>query len=115
MLCAASLQKIADLEGCPDYTEQQLLAAQAQVTNLEENAGVPSVEETERSCYRGIRATVICGPHCCSAERRASRVVARSCADAFGNEVNQKAREVISSGSAEKQTELDEIDRPQSP
>ena len=42
----AMLQKIADLKGRLTSTEQQLAAAQAQVANLEENASVPSVEET---------------------------------------------------------------------
>ena len=105
------LQKIADLKGRLTSTEQQLAAAQAQVANLEENASVPSVEETNA-------AAIAASEHQISqvlivAQQSADKLVAdaRANAERIRNEADQKAREVIRQALAEKQTELDEIDR----
>ena len=107
----AMLQKIADLKGRLTSTEQQLAAAQAQVANLEENASVPSVEETNA-------AAIAASEHQISqvlivAQQSADKLVAdaRANAERIRNEADQKAREVIRQALAEKQTELDEIDR----
>lgn len=107
----AMLQKIADLKGRLTSTEQQLTAAQAQVASLEENASVPSVEETNA-------AAVVASEHQISqvlivAQQSADKLVAdaRANAERIRNEADQKAREVIRQALAEKQTELDEIDR----
>jgi len=103
------LQKIADLKGRLTSTEQQLAAAQAQVENLEESA--PSVEETNA-------AAIAASEHQISqvlivAQQSADKLVAdaRANAERIRNEADQKAREVIRQALAEKQTELDEIDR----
>jgi len=105
----AMLQKIADLKGRLTSTEQQLAAAQAQVENLEESA--PSVEETNA-------AAIAASEHQISqvlivAQQSADKLVAdaRANAERIRNEADQKAREVIRQALAEKQTELDEIDR----
>lgn len=105
----AMLQKIADLKGRLTSTEQQLAAAQAQVENLEESA--PSVEETNA-------AAIVASEHQISqvlivAQQSADKLVAdaRANAERIRNEADQKAREVIRQALAEKQTELDEIDR----
>ena len=107
----AMLQKIADLKGRLTSTEQQLAAAQAQVANLEENASVPSVEETNA-------AAIAASEHQISqvlivAQQSADKLVAdaRANAERIRNEADPKAREVIRQALAEKQTELDEIDR----
>ncbi len=105
----AMLQKIADLKGRLTSTEQQLAAAQAQVENLEEST--PSVEETNA-------AAIAASEHQISqvlivAQQSADKLVAdaRANAERIRNEADQKAREVIRQALAEKQTELDEIDR----
>ena len=105
----AMLQKIADLKGRLTSTEQQLAAAQAQVENLEESA--PSVEETNA-------AAIAASEHQISqvlivAQQSADKLVAdaRANAERIRNEADQKAREVIRQALAEKQTELDELDR----
>lgn len=105
----AMLQKIADLKGRLTSTEQQLAAAQAQVENLEESA--PSVAETNA-------AAIAASEHQISqvlivAQQSADKLVAdaRANAERIRNEADQKAREVIRQALAEKQTELDEIDR----
>ena len=105
----AMLQKIADLKGRLTSTEQQLAAAQAQVENLEESA--PSVEETNAAAIAAsehqISQVIIV------AQPSADKLVAdaRANAERIRNEADQKAREVIRQALAEKQTELDEIDR----
>ena len=105
----AMLQKIADLKGRLTSTEQQLAAAQAQVENLEEST--PSVEETNAAAIaaseRQISQVLIV------AQQSADKLVAdaRANAERIRNEADQKAREVIRQALAEKQTELDEIDR----
>lgn len=113
----AMLQKIADLKGRLTSTEQQLAAAQAQVANLEERTVAPAapVAEVEPSASsdqlaaseRQISQVLIV------AQQSADKLVAdaRATAERIRNDADAKAREVIRQALAEKQTELDEIDR----
>ena len=118
----AMLQKIADLKGRLNNTEQQLAAANAQIASLEENAGAtqlaapaPVVAPTPASASavdlsvseRQISQVLIV------AQQSADKLVAeaRDNAERIRNEADQKAREVIRQALAEKQNELDEIDR----
>lgn len=110
------LQKIADLKGRLTTSEQQLAAAQAQVAQLKEQttmaapvepapAPVPQSEFT--ASERQISQVLIV------AQQSADKLVAdaRTNAENIRNEADQKAREVIRQALAEKQNELDEIDR----
>ena len=116
------LQKIADLKGRLNNTEQQLAAANAQIASLEENAGAtqlaapaPVVAPTPAPApavdlsvsERQISQVLIV------AQQSADKLVAeaRDNAERIRNEADQKAREVIRQALAEKQNELDEIDR----
>ena len=112
----AMLQKIADLKGRLTTSEQQLTAAQAQVAQLKEQttmaapvepapAPVPQSEFT--ASERQISQVLIV------AQQSADKLVAdaRTNAENIRNEADQKAREVIRQALAEKQNELDEIDR----
>ena len=116
----AMLQKIADLKGRLNNTEQQLAAANAQVASLEENAGAtqlaapapvvaqPAAPAVDLSVSeRQISQVLIV------AQQSADKLVAeaRDNAERIRNEADQKAREVIRQALAEKQNELDEIDR----
>ena len=116
----AMLQKIADLKGRLNNTEQQLAAANAQIAGLEENAGAtqlaapaPVVAPTPAPAAdlsvseRQISQVLIV------AQQSADKLVAeaRDNAERIRNEADQKAREVIRQALAEKQNELDEIDR----
>ncbi len=118
----AMLQKIADLKGRLNNTEQQLAAANAQIASLEENAGAtqlaapaPVVASTPAPAAavdlsvseRQISQVLIV------AQQSADKLVAeaRDNAERIRNEADQKAREVIRQALAEKQNELDEIDR----
>lgn len=118
----AMLQKIADLKGRLNNTEQQLAAANAQIASLEENAGAtqlaapaPVVAPTPAPVSavdlsvseRQISQVLIV------AQQSADKLVAeaRDNAERIRNEADQKAREVIRQALAEKQNELDEIDR----
>ena len=118
----AMLQKIADLKGRLNNTEQQLAAANAQIASLEENAGAtqlaapaPVVTPTPAPAAavdlsvseRQISQVLIV------AQQSADKLVAeaRDNAERIRNEADQKAREVIRQALAEKQNELDEIDR----
>lgn len=118
----AMLQKIADLKGRLNNTEQQLAAANAQIASLGENAGAtqlaapaPVVAPTPAPApavdlsvsERQISQVLIV------AQQSADKLVAeaRDNAERIRNEADQKAREVIRQALAEKQNELDEIDR----
>lgn len=115
----AMLQKIADLKGRLNNTEQQLAAANAQIASLEENAGAtqlaapapvvapapaPAVDLSVSE--RQISQVLIV------AQQSADKLVAeaRDNAERIRNEADQKAREVIRQALAEKQAELDEIE-----
>lgn len=111
----AMLQKIADLKGRLTSTEQQLAAAQAQIANLEERGSAPApavpapapASDTISASERQISQVLIV------AQQSADKLVAdaRDNAERIRNEADQKAREVIRQALAEKQNELDEIDR----
>lgn len=112
----AMLQKIADLKGRLNNTEQQLAAANAQIASLEENAGATQLAAPAPVVAPAVDLSV--------SERQISQVLivaqqsadklvaeARDNAERIRNEADQKAREVIRQALAEKQNELDEIDR----
>jgi cell division initiation protein len=113
----AMLQKIADLKGRLNTSEQQLAAAQAQVAQLKEQtvsapapAPAPSPSATVAdfsASERQISQVLIV------AQQSADKLIAdaRTSAENIRNEADQKAREVIRQALAEKQNELDEIDR----
>ena len=111
----AMLQKIADLKGRLTSTEQQLDAAQAQIATLEERGPVtiaaPVAPVQQDNAYgaseRQISQVLIV------AQQSADKLLAdaRDNADRIRNEADAKAREVIRQALAEKQNELDEIDR----
>ena len=117
----AMLQKIADLKGRLNSTESQLSAAQAQVASLQDAsvaapapAPAPAVTAPAEPVSSSLGAS----------ERQISQVLivaqqsadkllaeARETAEKVRNDADQKAREVIRQALAEKQNELDEIDR----
>lgn len=106
----AMLQKIADLKGRLTNTEQQLAVAQDQIAHFEENSGKTAADKTN--------AAVAASEHQISqvllvAQASADKLVAdaKDNAERIRNEADQKAREVIRQALAEKQNELDEIDR----
>jgi cell division initiation protein len=115
----AMLQKIADLKGRLTSTEQQLAAAQAQVANMENTgatmlaaptpapAPAPVADGALAASERQISQVLIV------AQQSADKLVAdaRESAEAIRNDADAKAREVIRQALAEKQSELDEIDR----
>ena len=109
----AMLQKIADLKGRLTSTEQQLSAAKAQIASYEERgsatvaAPVVSQPEAVSASERQISQVLIV------AQQSADKLVAdaRANAEKIRNEADGKAREVIRQALAEKQNELDEIDR----
>ena len=114
----AMLQKIADLKSRLNSTEQQLAAANAQIASLEEQQSsaapstaitqpaIPTVNFNTASEEQISRVLIV-------AQQSADKMVdeARDNADRIRNEADQKAREVIRQALAEKQNELDEIDR----
>ena len=106
----AMLQKIADLKGRLTNTEQQLAVAQGQIAHFEENS--------EKTAEDKTNAAVAASEHQISqvllvAQASADKLVAdaKDNAERIRNEADQKAREVIRQALAEKQNELDEIDR----
>lgn len=111
----AMLQKIADLKSRLTASDQALDAARAQIAQLQaqlQNAGsqaeiVPSNSSAVVATERQISQALIV------AQQSADRIVAeaRDNADKIRTEADQKAREVIRQALAEKQNELDEIDR----
>lgn len=117
----AMLQKIADLKTRLNNAESQLGASQAQVSELQiqlENANVaaanaaaapapaPAVNALAASESQISKVLIV-------AQQSADKLVAdaRENAESIRNEADQKAREVIRQALAEKQAELDEIDR----
>ena len=112
----AMLQKIADLKGRLTSTEQQLSAAQAQIASLEEAsaatmpapvAPTPVQTDTITASERQISQVLIV------AQQSADKILndARDAAERIRTDADAKAREVIRQALAEKQNELDEIDR----
>lgn len=102
----AMLAKIVDLKQRLTSTEQQLAAAQAQLAEQPSAPAVPAAPDYSAT-ERQISAALI------TAQQSADRIVgeARESADRIRSEADAKAREVIRQALAEKQNELDEIDR----
>ncbi len=111
----AMLKKIADLKGRLNNTEQQLAAAQAHAAELEDRGGatsyspLPSIDPTPTvsASERQISQVLIV------AQQSADNLVAEAQenAEKIRSDADAKAREVIRQALAEKQNELDEIDR----
>ncbi len=115
----AMLQKIADLKGRLTTAEQQLASSQAQVAELESKAAAPSATVIAPApAPEPVQAGPSPTEHQISqvlivAQQSADKLVedARANAESIRNDADQKAREVIRQALAEKQNELDEIDR----
>ncbi|MCH3943344.1 MAG: DivIVA domain-containing protein [Atopobiaceae bacterium] len=114
----AMLQKIADLKGRLNTSEQQLVASEAQVEQLQ--AQLSAAPQVSQATVADISAQ----PGTTASEKQISQVLivaqqsadkivaeARENADKIRTEADTKAREVIRQALAEKQNELDEIDR----
>lgn len=113
----AMLQKIADLKGRLTASDQALEAARAQVAQLQGELAAGQKQQvvamssvapsTSGATEQQISQALI------AAQQTADRIVsdARESADKIRTEADQKAREVIRQALAEKQNELDEIDR----
>ena len=111
----AMLKKIKELKDRLTASEQQLAASQAQVTQLREQAAqapAPIVQATAPQTNLGASESQI-SRVLIIAQQSADKLVedARANAESIRNEADRKAREVIRQALAEKQTELDEIDR----
>ena len=108
----AMLQKIADLKGRLTASEQQLAAAQAQIAQLQSQqpaeAATPVAAPTGLTASESQISKVLI-----VAQQSADKIVseARDNAEKIRNDADQKAREVIRQALAEKQSELDEMDR----
>ena len=110
------LKKIRDLKDRLTASEQQLAASQAQVVQLREQASqapAPIVQATapQQSSLGASESQI--SRVLIIAQQSADKLVedARANAENIRNEADRKAREVIRQALAEKQTELDEIDR----
>ena len=112
----AMLQKIADLKSRLNSSEQQLAAAQAQIETLQAQKGAaaiapiapaPAPAPALNASEQQISKVLIV------AQQSADKIVAdaKASANEIRTEADQKAREVIRQALAEKQNELDEIDR----
>ena len=117
------LQKIAELKTRLNSTEGQLQSSQAKAASLQQQVSDLELELSSRPTVapEPVAAPM---PDYTASERQISQVLivaqqsadrlvdeARSNADRIRNEADQKAREVIRQALAEKQAELDEIDR----
>ncbi|MBQ9315197.1 MAG: DivIVA domain-containing protein [Atopobiaceae bacterium] len=112
----AMLKKIKDLKDRLTASEQQVAASQAQIAQLKEQAAAtpapvvqapaPVQSSVSASESQISRVLII-------AQQSADQLVedARNNAENIRNEADRKAREVIRQALAEKQNELDEIDR----
>ena len=110
---SAMLQKMADLKSRLNASEQQLAAAQAQVAELrDQQAAAPAPVVEPAPPALGASESQI-SKVLIVAQQSADKIVseARESADQIRTEADQKAREVIRQALAEKQNELDEIDR----
>ncbi|MBR3158887.1 MAG: DivIVA domain-containing protein [Atopobiaceae bacterium] len=116
------LQKIADLKGRLNASEAQLQSSQAKVASLQQQVSELEIEVSTRP-VAPVPQPVASSEYSVS-ERQISQVLivaqqsadklvadARDNADRIRTEADQKAREVIRQALAEKQNELDEIDR----
>ena len=115
----AMLKKIKDLKDRLTVSEQQSAASQAQVAQLKEQLALAAKQPAPVA-----QPTVAAPAQNNASESQISRVLilaqqsadqlmedARSNAESIRNEADRKAREVIRQALAEKQNELDEIDR----
>ncbi len=120
----AMLKKIADLKGRLTSTEQQLASSQAQVAQLREQVELSSANEYVPEPVVAPAPAPVADSGLTASERQISQVLivaqqsadkivadARANAETIRNEADQKAREVIRQALAEKQSEMDEIDR----
>ena len=118
------LQKIADLKGRLNSTEAQLQSSQAQVASLQQQVSELEIEVSTRPAIQAQPVAPAPQQDFSALERQISQVLivapqsadklvadARDNAERIRNEADQKAREVIRQALAEKQSELDEIDR----
>lgn len=117
------LQKIADLKGRLTASEQEVAAKQAELAAAEERAArVSPAEPTTQAAPAPAPAAE--GDALAARESQISRVLivaqqsadklvedARENAERIKSDADAKAREVIRQALAEKQSELDEIDR----
>ena len=116
------LHKIADLKGRLNSSEAQLQSSQAQVASLKQQVSELEIELSSRPV--SAPPMQMAAPDYGASERQISQVLivaqqsadklvadARDNAERIRNEADQKAREVIRQALAEKQSELDEIDR----
>lgn len=109
----AMLNKIVDLKKRLDASEQKLADAQNQLNSQTQAALVPAPApapapvENHGATERQISAALI------AAQQTADAIVADATenAERIKNEADAKAREVIRQALAEKQTEIEEIDR----
>lgn len=108
----AMLQKIADLKGRLTASEQQLAAAQAQIAQLQSQQPAEAAEPVAAPTGLTASETQI-SKVLIVAQQSADKIVAeaRDNAEKIRNDADQKAREVIRQALAEKQSELDEMDR----
>ena len=115
----AMLKKIKDLKDRLTASEQQNAASQAQVSQLKDQLAVAAATPAPV-----VQPTAPAQPSPAATESQISRVLiiaqqsadqlvedARNNAENIRNEADRKAREVIRQALAEKQNELDEIDR----
>lgn len=127
----AMLQKIADLKNRLNASEQQLAQAQTQVAQLEEQqSNLQATQIASEPIFAEPSANAVAAtpepasPSLTATERQISQVLivaqqsadkivedARANAERIQSDADQKAREVIRQALAEKQHELDEIDR----
>ncbi len=125
------LQKIADLKGRLNTSESQLQSSQAQVAVLQQQVAEAEAEAAEANSRAAAAASAAPAPAASTstvdmaasehqisqvlivAQKSADKLVAdaKDNAERIRNEADQKAREVIRQALAEKQNELDEIDR----
>ena len=108
----AMLNKIVDLKNRLTMTEQQLSDTQAQLAEAQaapasEPVVAPAPEPAYGASERQISAALI------AAQLTADNIiaVARENAERIRNDADAKAREVIRQALAEKQSEIEEIDR----
>ena len=118
----AMLQKIADLKSRLTNAEQQLASSQAEVASLQEQVAAGAVPAATIAAPapapEPVQNTMQASEHQISqvlivAQQSADKLVedARDSAERIRNDADAKAREVIRQALAEKQSELDEIDR----
>ncbi len=118
------LKRIADLKGRLNASEAQMQSSQAQVGSLQQQISELEIELASRPTVAPAPVAPEPSNDYMATERQISQVLivaqqsadklvadAHDNADRIRNEADQKAREVIRQALAEKQAELDEIDR----